>query len=131
MNSQNDINWIRDDVVLAIHEAQLAEHGGETGIRDLGLLDSALSRPRNAAAYADLSVPGLGALYALGITANHPFVDGNKRVAAVLLETFLEDNGFQLIADDSELYDAMMALAKGETNDSAFTEWVVQRSKPM
>lgn len=130
MNSQNDINWIRSDVALAVHEAQLAEHGGETGIRDLGLLESALVRPRNAVLYADLGVPELGALYAVSIAGTHPFVDGNKRVAAVLLETFLEDNGFELLADDFELFDAMMALAKSEVDEGKFTEWVVQRSRP-
>lgn len=129
MNWPDNVNWIRDDVVLAVHEAQLAEHGGDTGIRDLGLLDSALYRPKNAATYADRAIPELAALYALGIAANHPFVDGNKRVAAVLLETFLEDNGFELVADDLEVYDVMMKLAKGESSDEAFTKWVVEHSK--
>lgn len=129
MNSPNSINWIQDDVVLAIHDAQLAEHGGDSGIRDPGLLDSALSRPKNAATYSNPTIPELAALYAHSIATNHPFVDGNKRVAAVLLETFLEDNGFELAAKDVDLYNVMMALAKSEISDAAFTKWVVEHSR--
>lgn len=128
MNWQNDLNWIDDDVVLAVHEAQLAEHGGETGLRDLGLLESALFRPKNAAMYGSPTVPELAALYALGITGNHPFVDGNKRVATVLLETFLEDNGFVLQADDRDLYEAIFALSNGKLGEQTFTEWVGQHA---
>jgi death-on-curing protein len=81
--------WLDPALVLAVHAAQLAEHGGGDGVRDPGLLDSALPRPQNAAAYGDADVPTLASLYALGIIRNHPFVGGNRRVGTVLLETFL------------------------------------------
>ncbi len=117
--------------MLAVHETQLAEHGGGTGIRDAGLLASALARPRNAAAYGAADVPALAALYALGIIKNHPFIDGNKRVGTVLLETFLQLNGYRLGASDAELLATIMALAAGELDDEAFTLWVRERSAPL
>lgn len=124
MNSQNNFNWIDRDVVLAIHEAQIAEHGGSSGVRDLGLLTSAIARPQNAAAYSDIDVPGLAALYALGVIKNHPFVDGNKRVGTVLLELFLEDNGYGLAAGDAELLEVTLAVAAGGISDEDFAGWV-------
>ena len=81
-------------------------------------------RPKNAAMYGSPTVPELAALYALGITGNHQFVDGNKRVATLLLETFLEDNGFVLQADDRDLYEAIFALSNGKLGEQTFTEWV-------
>jgi death on curing protein len=122
-----NVNWLTTPLVLAVHEAQLAEHGGASGIRDAGLLESALARPRNAASYADADVISLAALYALGIIRNHPFIDGNKRVATVLLETFLELHGYTLAASDAELLAQIMALAASELSDEAFTAWVRDR----
>lgn len=119
-----DILWLDEPVVLAIHDAQLAEHGGGSGIRDAGLLSSALARPRNAAAYAEPDIPELAALYALGIIRNHPFIDGNKRVGAVLLETFLELNEYKLRATDKELLGAIVSVAAGDMSEHAFTDWV-------
>ena len=119
-----EIVWLELAVVLAIHEAQLAEHGGSSGIRDAGLLDSALARPQNAAAYGDPDVSALAALYALGIMRNHPFIDGNKRVATVLLETFLELHERVLVASDTDLLTTIMAVAASEMSDEAFTAWV-------
>jgi death on curing protein len=110
--SQSEFIWIDVSVVLAIHEAQIAEHGGALGLRDLKLLLSGLSRPRNAA------------LYALSIIRNHPFADGNKRVGAVLLETFLNLNGYQLDASDDELYESIFSVAAGNMRDQDFTRWV-------
>ncbi|MBV8368455.1 MAG: type II toxin-antitoxin system death-on-curing family toxin [Candidatus Eremiobacteraeota bacterium] len=124
-----EIDWLSTALVLAVQEAQLAEHGGARGIRDAGLLESALARPQNAAAYANPDVPELAALYALGIIRNHPFVDGNKRVATVLLETFLELHGYALAASDAELFSEIMALAASEVGDDAFTAWVRQHSR--
>lgn len=126
----NDVNWIGEDVVLAVHEAQIAEHGGDAGIRDRGLLDSALERPKQHVTYGENpTVPQLAAIYALGITGNHPFVDGNKRVAAVLLELFLEDNGFELVADDNDLLEIIMLIASGMFPDDEFMDWVYLHSR--
>lgn len=129
MSSQsNEPKWIREDVVLAIHERQLAEHCGSVGIRDTGLLSSALARPRNAAAHGDPDIPELASLYALGIVKNHPFIDGNKRVGAVLLELFLGENGYSLPAEDEEMLAAVLGIASGKTSDAAFTAWVQEKA---
>jgi death on curing protein len=123
-----ETDWLSTALVLAVHEAQLAEHGGARGIRDAGLLESALARPRNASAYTSADVPELAALYALGIIRNHPFVDGNKRVATVLLETFLEIHGYTLTASDAELFSEIMALAASTVSEDVFTAWVREHS---
>jgi death-on-curing protein len=129
VSSPDPIVWIADSVVHAIHQAQVAEHGGANGVRDPGLLDSALARPKNAHAYSDADIPSLAALYALGIIRNHPFVDGNKRVGTVLLETFLQLNGSVLNATDVELLSTIFAVAGSEMTDDAFIAWV-QKSAP-
>jgi death-on-curing protein len=118
--------WIRLDVVLAVHEAVIGEHGGSLGIRDVALLESALARPQQVDAYSEppLDIPGLGAIYALAISRNHPFVDGNKRVALAVLETFLELSGCTLTAGNAECVTIMWALAAGELTDGEFTAWV-------
>ncbi len=107
--------WIMNDVVLAIHNRQLAEHGGLEGVRDEGLLASALARPRNRYAYSDdeSDIASLAASYAHGITNNHPFVDGNKRTALVVCRTFLRMNGFDLQASQVQKCDAFLKLAAG------------------
>ncbi len=124
MSSQDDFIWIDDDVVGAIHEAQIAEHGGPLGVRDPGLLASALNRPRNAAAYSDADAAELAALYALGVIKGHPFVDGNKRVGVVLLELFLELNGYDLAASDEETLAMILAVAAGETSSERLINWI-------
>ena len=118
--------WIRLDIVLAVHEAVIDEHGGSLGVRDVAMLESALARPRHADAYAEspLDVPQLAAIYALGVSRNHPFVDGNKRVALAVTETFLELNGYLLTADDIECVSIMWTLAAGEMTDDEFAAWV-------
>lgn len=118
--------------MLAAHEAVIGEHGGSLGIRDLPLLESALARPQHAGAYAKspLDVPRIAAIYALGISRNHPFIDGNKRVALVVLETFLELNGYTLTAGDAECVTVFWALAAGELNDDEFSEWVEKNAVP-
>jgi death on curing protein len=117
--------WVSDSVVLAIHEAQLAEHGGIGGIRDQGLLSSALSRPRNLEAYGeDVDAAALAAAYAFGIARNHPFLDGNKRTAFVVMELFLELNGWALNADDAECISTMQALASGNLGEKALAIWM-------
>lgn len=131
MSSRSKRRWIHRDVALAVHEAQIAEHGGTPGVRDLGLLESALARPIDAAANAGASVAELAALYALGVIANHPFADGNKRVGAVLLELFLEENGYRLAAEDAEFTAAILAVAAGELTAQEFTAWVRQSAAPL
>ena len=118
--------WVRDDVVLAIHRRQLAEHGGGEGIRDPGLLDSALSRPKNLLAYSteepDLAL--LAAAYAWGLARNHPFVDGNKRTAYVVCRTFLRLNGRDLDASQEEKYVTFLRLAEGRLTEQALAAWI-------
>jgi death-on-curing protein len=117
--------WILDSVVLAIHEAQLAEHGGIVGTRDEGLLASALARPRNVQAYADNpDAASLAAAYAFGISRNHPFLDGNKRTAFVVMELFLNLNGWNLNAEDAECIPTMEELAAGKLSEKAFSDWL-------
>jgi death on curing protein len=117
--------WLADEVVLAIHEAQLAEHGGNVGIRDEGLLSSALARPLNVASYGDKAdAASLAAAYAFGIARNHPFLDGNKRTAFVVMELFLNLNGWILNADDAACISTMLALASGNLGEKALADWL-------
>ncbi len=115
--------------MLAIHEAQIAEHGGAPGVRDFGLLQSALARPKTVKSYTDSDIPEVAAIYAIAILKNHPFVDGNKRVGAVLLETFLVLNKYELATTDAELLDAVMNLAAGTIADKKFTMWVKEHAR--
>lgn len=115
--------WVATEVALAAHAEQLAEHGGREGVRDAGLLDSAMARPRNLADYGDPDAAALAAAYAFGIARNHPFVDGNKRTAAVVSETFLVLNGHALEATDAELVVAFLALAAGELSEEELADW--------
>ena len=112
--------WLLRSVVEAIHDEQLAEHGGGDGLRDAGLLDSALARPRNLAAYGDPDVAALAAAYGYGIARNHAFVDGNKRTAFVAVELFLDLNGYTLTAGDAECIMVMERLAEGTVGEQDF-----------
>ena len=118
--------WIATEVALAAHAEQLTEHGGGDGIRDAGMLDSAMARPRNLADYGEPDVADLAAAYAYGIARNHPFVDGNKRTAAVISETFLMLNGQSLQATDAQLVVAFVALAAGELSEVELADWFRQ-----
>jgi len=120
--------WVAVDVALAAHAEQLAEHGGGEGIRDAGALESAMTRATNLAAYGEPDAAALAAAYAFGIARNHPFVDGNKRTAAVISETFLVSNGYALEASDAELVVAMLALAAGELSEGELADWFASTS---
>ena len=120
----NQWTWIEESVVWAVHEAQLAEHGGSAGVRDPGLLASALARPLNQVAYGEPDAATLAAAYAFGIARNHPFIDGNKRTAFVCAELFLALNGYQLQAEDANCVSTMLALAAGEISEAEFAAWL-------
>jgi death-on-curing protein len=121
----NNWKWLRADIVSAIHDAQLAEHGGLPGVRSPELLDSALARPQTTAAYVeDADATVVGAMYAIAIAHNHPFIDGNKRVAWAAMRTFLQLNGVTLVFERAEAVHEMLALASGERTDEQFTDWV-------
>ncbi len=118
-----DIKWLPMGAVLAMHARQLAEHGGGVGVRDSGLLESALQRPQNKRAYETPDLADLAAAYAYGIARNHPFVDGNKRTALVASRTFLLINGFQINAPKEERLRTFLALAEGNLTEDALAAW--------
>jgi len=122
--------WLDAQVMRAVHEEQLAEHGGGSGVRDEGLFDSAMNRPLNLAAYGEPDATALAAAYGFGLARNHPFVDGNKRTAFVAVELFLDLNGWALQASDAECVLTMLALAAGELPEDAFADWLRPRIQP-
>ena len=122
----SDWKWINRQVLLLLHDESLAEHGGAAGIRDEGLLDSALARPRNLALYEEPDVAGLAASYAVGLAKNHAFVDGNKRAAFLSVGLFLGLNGYRLQASQVAATLAMLAVAAGEMDEPGFAAWVRQ-----
>jgi death-on-curing protein len=121
--------WLSRDIVLAIHDEQLAEHGGATGLRDPALLESALARPLNHAGYGNPDLAELAAFYALGIARNPPFIDGNKRTAYVALELFLALNGVAFPVTDAEATITTLTMAAGDLPDDAFIAWVRRHAK--
>lgn len=120
------IIWITRTLALAIHDRQLAEHGGGSGVRDEALLDSALARPQQLHTYGDPppDLAALAASLAFGLARNHPFVDGNKRTAHVCYRTFLALNGGELHASDEDKYIAMLSLAEGSMSEAEFAAWL-------
>ncbi len=116
--------FIDPRVIRAVHEEQLAEHGGAAGIRDEGMLESALSTPLQQAHYGTPDVAEIAAAYAYGIARNHPFLDGNKRTAFVAAELFLALNGHMLMADDVSCVSTMLALAAGELDEAGYAAWL-------
>lgn len=123
------IVWLEKALILAVHNRQLAEHGGSAGVRDEGLLESALARPQQLHAYGDPApdLADLAAALAHGLARKHPFVDGNKRTAHVAYRTFLALNGADVVATDEEKYVAMLALAEGRLTERAFAAWLRER----
>lgn len=124
-------HWVLREIVLSIHEEQLAEHGGLSGIRDEGLLESALARPLNLWSYGKGDPADLAAAYAFGIARNHPFLDGNKRTAFVAAALFLLLNGLRLEVSDADCVVTMLAVAEGSIEEEAFSEWLRLHSVPL
>jgi len=116
--------WIERAVILAIHDMQLAEHGGGSGVRDDNLLESAMARPINLAAYGNPDAAALAAAYGYGISRNDAFIDGNKRTGFVAAELFLRLNGYQLVADDADCVLTMLAVASDDLSEDAFADWL-------
>ena len=124
----NSWRWLVEGIVIAVHAEQIAEHGGSDGIRDRGLLSSALFRPRNLAGYGTPAVFELAAAYAFGIIQNHPFVDGNKRSGFLAAYVFLALNGWKLIAAEAAAVEAVLALASGGISEAEFAAWLKAQS---
>lgn len=122
--------WIELEVALAIRDEQLAEHGGQPGVRDRGLLESAMARPQNQFAYGEHSFARLAASYAFGISRNHPFLDGNKRTSLVVAELFLALNGSELTATDAECVTTFIRLAAGDLTEEQLADWIAGHSTP-
>ena len=121
--------WVLREVVLMAHEQSLAQFGGSAGVRDEGLMDSALGKPQNLFAYSKPNLFELAASYAFGLVKNHPFIDGNKRTGFVVAVTFLECNGWHLEASEVDAAVRTLALAAGEMSESAYAEWLKANSK--
>ena len=126
MTERTEPEWLSLALALAIHDRQLAEHGGPTGVRDQGMLESALARPLNQWTYGEDDLCALAAAYAYGIARNHPFADGNKRTAWVFARLFLRLNGQALSFAPREAIDIVLALAAGELSEDELADWFRQ-----
>ena len=122
--------WIDKAALLALHDESLAEHGCATGMRDEGLLDSALARPLNLAAYGEPTLADLAACYGVGVAKNRAFVDGNKRAAFLSVGLFLAINGHRLVATQADATLAMLAVAAGDMDETQFADWIRQHAVP-
>ena len=122
-----DWRWVALEVVYALHDRQIAEHGGGRGIRDQGAIESALARPQNLAVYGEPDAAALAAAYAFGIARNHGFVDGNKRTAWVVARLFLADNGCLLSYDRADAVRTVEGLAAGRIDEEALAAWFRER----
>ncbi|MCK1720433.1 type II toxin-antitoxin system death-on-curing family toxin [Bradyrhizobium sp. 141] len=116
--------WLTRRMIISIHDEQLVIHGGASGLRDEGMLDSALDRPRNKWAYENADLPDFAAAYAFGIARNHPFVDGNKRTSLLALYTFLGVNGIDFIVPEAEAAAIILSLAAGEVSEQSLARWI-------
>lgn len=119
--------WISREALLLLHDESLAEHGGAAGLRDAGLLDSALARPLNLVAYGKPDLAELAASYAVGLAKNHAFVDGNKRAAFLAIGVLVALNGQRLVASQIDATQAMLAVSAGELDEAAFAAWLRDR----
>jgi death-on-curing protein len=120
--------WLDAAILYAVHDEQLVEHGGISGVRDIGMFESALSRAPNLAAYDKPDFAELAAAYGFGLAKNHPFLDGNKRTAFVAVELFLRLNGYVLSSDDTACILTMLARAAGDIDEANFASWIRQNS---
>jgi death on curing protein len=125
----NEPKWVRRDGVLVVHDRQIELFGGQYGLRDEGLLESAIARPKNFYAYEDADVIRLAAAYGYGICQNHPFVDGNKRTAFVVMVAFLKINNCRFRTAQVEVVGMMTKLADGKLSEAEFTDWVRARTE--
>jgi len=116
--------WLTRQIIVAIHDEQLAIHGGASGLRDQGMLESTLDRPGNKWAYENAELPELAAAYAFAIAGNHPFVDGNKRSSLLALYTFLGLYGIDFVVPEAEAAAIIIALAAGEVSEESLTRWI-------
>ena len=126
----SDWKWINRRVLLLLHDESLAEHDGASGLRDEGLLDSALARPLNLALYEQPDIARLAASYGVGLAKNHAFVDGNKRAAFLTVGMFLAVNGYRLHASQADATLAVLAVAAGEMDEITFAQWIRTHIKP-
>jgi death-on-curing protein len=126
-----EIIWLSPELVIAIHQHQLNLFGGASGLRDRGLLDAALSRPLNKFHYENAGLASLSAAYAYGLVRDHPFVDGNKRVALLALITFLGLNNHEFVASEAEAVIMMRSLASGDVEEEAVTAWIERNMRPV
>ncbi|UJB67153.1 type II toxin-antitoxin system death-on-curing family toxin [Acidovorax sp. YS12] len=124
MTAPRTWRWVDKKVLLLLHDESLALHGGASGLRDEGLLDSALARPQNLVAYGSPDTAELATAYAAGLVRNHPFVDGNKRAAFLAVGLFLGLNGYRLSASQADATLHVLALASGELAEPAFADWL-------
>ena len=123
-----EIKWLLEDTVYAIHKRQIAEHGGRNGVREQCLLLTALAKPQNILDYVeDADISTLAAPLAYGIAKNHPFIDGNKRTALVVMRTFLLVNGFNILATQQEKYLTFLKLAEGRLSEEELTDWIREK----
>lgn len=122
-----ELVWISKPALLLLHDESLAEHGGASGIRDEGLLDSALARPINRSLYEDADLASLAASYAFGLAKNHPVVDGNKRAAFLALGLFLLLNGYRLTTTQLDATTTVLSLAASEIDEDSFADWIRSR----
>lgn len=130
--SNEDWHWVLEEVVLAIHDEQIAEHGGLAGLRDRSLLLSALARPQHLATYGQPDAADLAASYAMGIARNHPFLDGNKRTALVVAAgLFLPLNGYKLATSDGEIVRIMLSVADGSITEESLASWFGANIQPL
>ena len=122
--------WITRQALELLHEESLSLHGGASGLRDEGLLESALARPLNLASYAEPDLVALAAAYGVGLAKNHPFVDGNKRAAFLSVGLFLGLNGYRLVATQAEATLTMLGVAAGDMDEEAFAAWIREHIQP-
>ena len=129
MTGSHDPVWLPKEVILRVHDRQIEIHGGLAGVRDEGLLESALARPLNAWSYGETDICFLAALYGKGIIGNHPFADGNKRSGLVAIELFLELNGYSLVADDDNVLATILSVAAGDMSEEELAAWLRENTE--